>query len=145
VSAVAAARSAARNALLASKRQTSVSTAARDNVNLDFVDEHQGKVKREENGVMGTPLLHFDGEDADDSAARAVILELHPTRDLGEDRIVFAPAGIPPGTKSPSPLANDNRPARHEVPVVRLDAQPLRVRVAAVSRAALSFFMRHIA
>ena len=44
VSAVATARTAARNELLAAKRQATVAAVAGDDVNVDFVDEHQGSL-----------------------------------------------------------------------------------------------------
>jgi hypothetical protein len=85
----------------------------------------------------------FEGTDADDAAASAVVLELHPSGDLREDRVILAESGVEPRPEPPSTLANDDRAALHHVPVVRLDAEPLRVRVAAVAGAALSFFMSH--
>src|SRR2546426_1970576 len=75
----------------------------------------------------------------DHAAVCAVVLELHAARDLGEDRVVFAEAGIQPGAEAAAALAHDNRAAGHDVAVVGLDAEPLRVRVAPVARAALSF------
>src|SRR5439155_270378 len=45
--------------------------------------------------------------DADDAAVRAVVLELHAARDLREDRVVLAEAGVEARTESTSALADD--------------------------------------
>ena len=75
----------------------------------------------------------LDGDDADDAPARAVVFELHAAGDLREDRVVLAAAGVQAGPEPASALADDDRAAGDEVAVVRLDAQALRVRVAAVA------------
>src|SRR5262245_3006783 len=85
----------------------------------------------------------LDGLDADDAAVRAVVLEPHLAGDLRVDRVVFADARVQAGAEAASTLADDDRAARDDVAVVRLGADPLRVRVAAVAGAALSFFMSH--
>src|ERR1700722_12864161 len=82
-------------------------------------------------------------QDADDPAVRAVVFEPHPPVDLREDGVVFSQAGVPARPESPSPLTHDDCATGDDIAVVRLDAQPLRVRVAAVARTALSFFMSH--
>src|SRR3954451_23028275 len=81
--------------------------------------------------------------DADDPASCAVVFELHLASRLREDRVVLAETGVKSGLEPPSALANDDRAAGDDVAVVRLDAEPLRVGVAAVPRAALSFFVSH--
>ena len=48
-----------------------------------------------------------------------------------------------PGLEPAAALPHDDRSAGHDVAVVRLDAEPLRIRVAAVAGAALTFFMSH--
>src|SRR5262245_24465275 len=85
----------------------------------------------------------FDGLDADDPAVRAVVLEPNLAGDLRVDRVVFSDAGVQAGAEAAPALADDDRAAGDDVAVVRLGADPLRVRVAAVARAALSFFMSH--
>src|SRR5262245_14828940 len=87
----------------------------------------------------------LDGLYADDAAVRAVVLESHLAGDLRVDRVVFSDAGVQAGAEASSALADDDRAAGHEVAVVGFDAEPLRVRVAAVAGAALSFFMSHSA
>src|SRR3954453_8155078 len=81
--------------------------------------------------------------DADDPSARAVVLELHLARGLREDRVVLAEPCVQAGLNPPPALAHDDGAAGDDVAVVRLDAEPLRVGVAAVPRAALSFFVSH--
>src|SRR3954471_7547459 len=81
--------------------------------------------------------------DADDPPARAVVLELHLAGGLREDCVVLAEPHVQAGLKTPSALPHDDGAAGDDVAVVRLDAEPLRVGVAAVPRAALSFFMSH--
>src|SRR5262245_33206583 len=89
------------------------------------------------------PDSGFDRLNADHAPVRAVILEPDPSGDLRENRVVLADPGVQPGTEPAPPLADDDRAAGHEVAVVRLDAEPLRIRVAAVAGAALSFLMSH--
>src|SRR5436309_3096103 len=81
--------------------------------------------------------------DADDPAVRAVIFEPDAARRLREDGVVFAESCVESGPETPAPLPDNDGSAGHEVAVVRLDAEPLRIGIAAVSRAALSFFMSH--
>ena len=131
VTAVAAARSTARDALFAAERETSASAVAGRDVNVDFVDEQ-----------FFIEAL-FDRLNADDPPVSAVVLEPHTPGNLREDRVVLADAGVEAGPEASSALTHDDRAAADDVAVVRLDAQPLRVGVAAVSRAALSFFMSH--
>src|SRR5258706_13229718 len=85
----------------------------------------------------------FERLNADDAALGAVVLELHASGDLGEDRVVLAEARIQSRVEAAPALPDDDRAAGDDVAVVRLDAEPLRVRIAAVPRAALSFFMSH--
>ena len=47
--------------------------------------------------------------------------------------------GVEAGTEPAAALADDDRAAGDDVAVVRLDAEALRIRVAAVAGAALSF------
>src|SRR5258708_40335498 len=83
----------------------------------------------------------FEWLDADDPAARAVVLELHASGGLREDRVVLAEARVQAGLKTAPALADDDGAAGDDVAVVRLHAEPLRVGVAAVAVAAFSFFM----
>src|SRR5216110_2830134 len=86
-----------------------------------------------------TRLLDLFGwNDADDPAHGAVVLELHAAGDLREDRVVFPDARVEPGAEPATPLPDDDRAARDEIAVVRLGAEPLRDRVAAVACASLT-------
>ena len=97
---------------------------------------------------MGDPGLNrslrfLNRNDADPSAMCAMVRELDATSDLGEQRIVFASADI---RARPEPLASltyQDRAAGHQVAVESLDAEPLRVAIAPVTGAALSFFVCH--
>src|SRR5262245_44377498 len=80
---------------------------------------------------------------ADDAALGAVVLEADAPGRLREDRVVFAEARVQARTEAPAALAHDDRAAGDDVAVVRLDAEALRVRVAAVTGTALSFFVSH--
>jgi hypothetical protein len=57
-------------------------------VDLYFVDEHL-----------------FDGENADESAARAVVFEADLARDLGEERVVLAEPDVQAGLEAAATLA----------------------------------------
>src|SRR3954453_8136279 len=81
--------------------------------------------------------------DADDPAARAMVLELHTAVGLRENRVVLTESRVQAGLKTASALPDDDRAAGHDVAVVRLHAQPLRVRVADVAGAAVSLFVSH--
>src|SRR5688572_4783567 len=88
-------------------------------------------------------LLILDRMDRNKSAALTVILELHLAGDLREQRVILAQADVEAGLVLASALADENRAPGHEVAVEALDAEPLRVAVAAVTRRSLSFFCRH--
>src|SRR5262249_26623462 len=116
MAAVAAAWAAAGDELLAAERKTPTSAVSGFDVDVDFVNEH---------------LL--DREDADDAAVRAVVFEPDPAVDLREDRVVLAEAGVEARAETASALPHDDRAAGHDVAVVGLDGEPLRIRVAAVA------------
>jgi hypothetical protein len=82
-------------------------------------------------------------QDADESTARPVVFELHTARDLGEERIVFAETDVGARLEATPALTHENRSARNEIAVVPLDAEALRVAIAAVSGAALPLFVCH--
>jgi len=72
-------------------------------------------------GISG----RLDRKNADDSATGAVVLEPDATRHLRENRIVFTAARVETGAEATAALPDDDGPAGHEVPVVRLDTKPL--------------------
>jgi hypothetical protein len=103
---------------------------------------------RSDDDAGGQPLRAgnlgpLDWNDADDASPRAVIFEPNPPFDLREDRVVFAETGIQAGTETPAALPHDDGAAADEVAVVGLDPEALGIRVAAVPRAPLSFFVSH--
>src|SRR5579871_5179097 len=81
--------------------------------------------------------------DADDAAVRAVIRETDHAGDLRKQRVVLAEADVEARLVASPALPHENRSARHEVAVEPLHAEALRVAVAAVSRASLTFFVCH--
>ena len=80
--------------------------------------------------VAGT--LRVEWHHADDPAPRAVVLEPYSTAYFGEERVVLAQTDVETGTEPLSPLPDQDRPAGHEVAIVALDTQSLRVAVAPV-------------
>src|SRR5919206_2922604 len=76
-------------------------------------------------------------------------LAARPERDgavaLGEDRVVAADPGAGARAEARPALAHDDRPRGHALAVEDLDAQHLRVRVAAVPRRAESLLVSHLA
>src|SRR5688572_32365992 len=93
------------------------------------------------------PIAHcsllFDWMNRDEPTALTVIFDLHHAGDLREQRVVLAEADVEAGQVLAPALAHEDRAAGHEVAVEALDAEPLRVAVAAVTRRSLSFFCRH--
>src|SRR3954453_19492995 len=83
------------------------------------------------------------GGDADEAAALAFVVEVHDAVDLGEERVVAADADVHAGIETRPALADQNRTAGNELAGEGLDAEHFRLRIAAVARRALSFFMSH--
>src|SRR5688500_11276457 len=127
VAAVTAARAAARDAHFAAERHAAVAAAAGCDVDVDFVDEH------ERGGCSPAELALFDRDDADAAAVRAVARELHGAGDLGEQRVVLAAADVVARAELAAALTDENRPAGHQVAVVPLHAEALRIAVAPVA------------
>src|SRR5437763_15879900 len=88
-------------------------------------------------------VLLSDWQYADLAAARAVVFVAHAPVDFREQRVVFAQPDVQPRQEPPSALAHEDGPAGHDVAVVALNAEPLRVAVTAVARTALAFFVCH--
>ena len=76
-------------------------------------------------------FLHRD--DADLAAVGAVILESDAARNLCVECVVLAEPDIQAGTEPSSVLAHKNGAAGHQIPVVPLDAEALRVAVSSVA------------
>src|SRR5438270_10940034 len=62
---------------------------------------------------------------------------------LGEDRVVLADSGAGARAKARTALADDDHSCLHDLPVEQLDAEALRVRVAAVAGGAKTFLVSH--
>ena len=69
----------------------------------------------------------------DKAAPVALVLKPHHARYSGEEGIVFANPYVVPRLQSRPALADQNRTSRNELAVKSLNAQPLRVGVAAVA------------
>src|SRR5208282_2172752 len=88
-------------------------------------------------------LRQFHRLDHHKLAHRALVQKLDPPRNLGKKRIVFAAAHVEPRLHARPALTHNDRSARHDLPAECLESQPLRVRIAPISRSSLSFFMCH--
>src|SRR6185503_13986529 len=61
--------------------------------------------------TSSTKICLLQGKNADDAAARAVILESHASRGLGKNRVVFAETGVQPRAETAAALPHDDRAA----------------------------------
>ena len=73
-------------------------------------------------GRRGRASRLFDGQDADDAAARAVIFKSDAAGDLREDGVVFAQSRIETRAEPATALPDDDRATCHQITVVSLDA-----------------------
>src|SRR5207253_2177702 len=73
----------------------------------------------------------------------AFVVKLHDAVDLGEESVVATDADVRAGIELRAALADDDRSAADELAGEPLHAEHLRLRVAAVARRALSFFVSH--
>src|SRR5262249_28726598 len=73
----------------------------------------------------------------------ALVVVAHDAGDLREQGVVLAAADVDAGHEPGPALAHEDRAAVHGLAAERLDAEPLRVGVAAVARRALSLFVCH--
>jgi hypothetical protein len=72
-------------------------------------------------------------QDANYASTRPVVLESDAARYFGENSVVLAESGVAAWQEATATLSDDDGASRHEISVVRLHAEPLRVRVAAVA------------
>src|SRR5258708_27861806 len=93
--------------------------------------------------TSSTKIALLQRQNADHAPACPVIFEPDAAIDLGENRVVLAEARVEAGAEPAASLPDDDGAAGHDVAVVRLDAEALRVRVAPVAGTALPFFMCH--
>src|SRR4029079_5874874 len=85
----------------------------------------------------------LDGNDADFASVLAVVFEADLAVHLRKERVVLAEPDVEPGLEASALLAHENRSASDDVAVVTLHAEALRIAVAPVAGAALTFFMSH--
>ena len=78
-------------------------------------------------------LLHLHRLDHDELAHLSLVQELDTSGDLGEKRVIFAATDVQPGLHARTALSDDDGTAGHDLPAECLKAEPLRVRVAAIS------------
>src|ERR1700694_2115238 len=137
VAAVAAARAAARYELLTPERKTAVAAVTGFHTNLNFVDEQgsasRGPVSPSANRLSRSRCFDLD---ADELSEPAAIAKLDDAGYLREQRVVLAASDVDAGFVAGAALPHDDRAAGHQLSTKCLDAQPLRVRVAAVLRTA---------
>src|SRR3954453_17187545 len=95
-----------------------------------------GVITTSEVGLLG-------GSYADEASALAFVVKVHDAVDLGEERVVAADADVHAGIKPRYALADENRTAGDELAGEALDAEHVRLPIAADARRALPFFMSH--
>jgi len=77
--------------------------------------------------------VHHHWQDADSATPRAVVFKPYTTADFREKRVVFTEADVEARRKPTAALPHENRSAGHDVAVVALHTEALRVAVAAVA------------
>src|SRR5690242_4350244 len=101
---------------------------------------------RRSSGSAGRPFIPLLGPvDNGNEATLATGAERDCAVALGEDRVVAADARAGAGPEARPALAHDDRPRGDTLAVEDLDAEHLRVRVAAVPRRAESLLVSHLA
>ena len=78
-------------------------------------------------------MTYLYRQDADSAAPCAVVFKPHTTADLCEKRIVFAEADVEAWRKPTAALPHENRSAGHDIAVVTLHTEALRIAVAAIA------------
>jgi len=132
---VAAVRSAAGDELLAPEAHGAGAAVPGLYEDVDFVDEHEGggKVKGERVTFPLLSRVYHHRQDADSASPGAVVFKTHAARDLREESVVLAEADVDARRETATALAHQNRSTGHDVAVVALHAEALRIAVAAVA------------
>src|SRR5436190_3692477 len=78
------------------------------------------------------------------AVARALDRIAHLAVDEREQRVVAADADVRAGVELGAALAHDDRAGRNDLAAEHLDAEHLRLRIAAVTRRAAAFFLCHV-
>ena len=109
-----------------------------------------GRIRKEDVGTLaggaGGALLgaQFGKGSGNVAAIAAGTLKGDLAVDDREQRVVAAALDVVSRMELGTALTHENRSARHQLTAEGLDAQVLRIAVAAVSRTAQSFFMSHV-
>jgi hypothetical protein len=135
-SAVPAARTASRHVLFAPKRQAAVSAVSGLDVNPRFVDEHRKAAGLGATRRPNPDFVLLYGVHPYVFAQAATVPELHYARDRGKQSVVFAQPDVLAGLVASPALADDNGAAGHRLACKYLHAEPLRIRIPTVLRAA---------
>src|SRR5437016_4449229 len=107
---------------------------------------HCAKNKTPLRGAASSQRRNSDllaGCNADEPSALTFVVEVHDAVDFGEERVVAADADVHAGIKPRPALSHQDRSAGDELSREALHAEHFRLRIAAVARRALSFFMSH--
>jgi hypothetical protein len=100
------------------------------------VESEKEKVKSDFLPFTFTFLLssvYHHRQDADSAASCAMIFKPYTSVDFREQRIVFAEADVDAWREPAAALPHENRSTRHDIAVVALHAEALRIAVAAVA------------
>lgn len=84
-----------------------------------------------EKRITGLSLRYY----VDELAEPATIAKFNCARDLGKERVVFTQAHVLARLIARAPLPDNNRASANRLPGENLNAQPLRIGIAAVFRA----------
>lgn len=154
VPAVSAARTTARDMFFTPEGHTAIAAVSGHDPDSGPVYEHViGDKKRDSSWesrkfeaclrlTAGVALSTF-GHDVYEMAEPAASLKLHYSVDLGEQGVVPAEPDVQAGFKLGTPLSDEDGPPGDGLSAEPLDTQPLRLTVAAISRTAYPFFVRH--
>lgn len=83
------------------------------------------------------------GRDADEASSLAFVTKFDETVDFRKKRVITTDSDVHAWVEAGTTLTNENRSAGDELSREALDAEHFRLRVAAVSRRTLSFFVSH--
>src|SRR5262249_1567202 len=145
VTTVAAVGPAARDELFSAERDAARAPVAALDEDVDLIDEHlRARVSTFGRAGQRTPPARSGraGDDADVPVVAAA-LEPYVAVDLREQRVVGAEPDVQPGMKACAALPDEDAATGDELAAEALDAEHLRIRIAAVAGAADAFFVGH--
>src|SRR5580658_2847424 len=110
-----------------------------------FICSGRKKKPREQAGLFRAKPEHLRRDHAHGLAVRGSLVgEFDLARDLGEQRVVLAHADVAAGVDGGAALAHDNAAGGDQFTAIGFHAEAFGMRIAAVSRAAASFFVCHV-